>query len=264
MKKRNSNFKRRAPKQVTEKKFTLDIKDPIRLNKYIAYSGVCSRRKADELIKAGKIKVNGKVVNEPGVKVMPDDKVVFEGKTLQIQEELIYILMNKPKNTISTLSDEKGRRTVIDLVSGSVDQRVYPVGRLDRDTTGLLLITNDGDLAKKISHPSHKVSKIYQVTLDKPIEEDQINQLRKGLIKLEEGPILVDDISILPNTDNLQVGIEIHIGWNRVVRRTFEALGYTVTKLDRVYYAGLTKKDIPRGKWRRLTEREVIMLKHFT
>lgn len=235
----------------------------MRLNKYIAHSGVCSRRKAADLVKEGKIKVNGKVEDNPAYVVQDGDQVVYKGKTLQPEKNKVYLLLNKPKNTITTLSDEKGRRTVMDIIGKKVEERIFPVGRLDRMTTGLLLLTNDGDLAKKLSHPSHKVKKYYHVITDKPVSEKDIEAIRKGLT-LEDGFAPVDAVGYIKNKDQTEVGIEIHIGKNRIVRRIFEHLGYQVIKLDRTYYGGLTKKDLPRGRFRHLTEKEVIMLKHFT
>lgn len=231
----------------------------IRLNKYIANAGICSRREADALIKAGQIKVNGEVVKEMGFKVHRDDKVEFKGKRLS-PEKPVYVLLNKPKDTITTTDDPEGRPTVMDLVKKAGQERIYPVGRLDRNTTGLLLLTNDGDLAKKLSHPSHKVKKIYQVSLNKKLEEDDLQKIITGL-RLEDGLALVDKVAIL-SPDRKEVGMELHIGKNRIVRRIFESLGYDIVKLDRVMYAGLTKKDLPRGRWRHLTHQEVINLKY--
>ncbi len=241
---------------------TEENKNGQRLNKYIAHSGICSRRKADEFIKDGKVKVNGQVVREMGFRVMPEDKVYFKGKLLKITKNKVYLLMNKPKNTITTANDEKGRKTVLDLVKNKVKERIYPVGRLDRNTTGLLLLTNDGDLTRKLSHPSFNVKKIYHATLDKPILQKHINEIKNG-ITLEDGPIKVDAISLVKDTDGTEVGVEIHSGRNRIVRRIFEHFKYEVVKLDRVYFAGLTKKDLPRGRSRFLTDKEVILLKHF-
>jgi len=234
----------------------------MRLNKYIAHSGVCSRRKAGDLVKEGKVMVNGKLEINPAYIVQEGDKVTYNGKVLKPETKKLYILMNKPKNTVTTTSDEKGRKTVMDIVENKYKERIYPVGRLDRNTVGLLLLTNDGDLAKKLSHPSHKVVKKYHVVLDKPVIETHLESIRSGLI-LEDGKAVVDDIDWIFGSDKSEVGIEIHIGKNRIVRRIFEHLGYKVNKLDRVYYAGLTKKDLPRGWFRELKEKEVILLKHF-
>lgn len=235
----------------------------MRLNKYIAHSGVCSRRKAAELVKAGKVKLNGEIFKNPAYEVKKGDSVEYKGKVLKPEKKYVYILMNKPKNVVTTTSDEKARKTVMDILSNKVDQRVYPVGRLDRNTTGLLLLTNDGDLAKKLSHPSHNVKKRYHVVLDSPVSPEHIQQIKNG-IHLEDGKAIVDDIDWIFGSDGSEIGIEIHIGRNRIIRRIFEHLGYTVERLDRVYYAGLTKKDLPRGWFRHLKKKEIIMLKHFT
>jgi 23S rRNA pseudouridine2605 synthase len=230
-----------------------------RLNKYIAQSGVCSRREADALIKSGKIKVNSKVITEMGYQVKRDDTVHYEKKLLS-KEKLVYILINKPKDFITTTDDPQERKTVMQLVSKACEERIYPVGRLDRNTTGVLLLTNDGELSKKLTHPSHQVGKIYQVELNKPIEEAHFSQIQEG-VELEDGLIKVDDIAILDHS-NLGLGVEIHSGKNRIVKRIFESLGYEVSKLDRVMFAGLTKKDIPRGKWRFLKDKELVKLKY--
>ena len=234
--------------------------EPIRLNRFIAQAGVCSRREADKLIAEGQITVNGNRVTEMGFKVMPKDDVRFKGRRLR-PEKLEYVLLNKPKDFITTTDDPHERKTVMDLVKNASDQRIYPVGRLDRNTTGLLLFTNDGDLAEKLTHPSNEVSKIYSVELDKPISREDLGRLMDG-IELEEGVAKADDAALLAE-DPKQVGLEIHIGWNRVVRRLFEAMGYDVKRLDRVMFAGLDKRDLPRGKWRHLSSKEVIQLKHF-
>jgi 23S rRNA pseudouridine2605 synthase len=236
--------------------------EEMRLNKYVAHCGIASRRKADEFIQAGMVTVNDEIVKEPGRRVMPGDKVTFKGKPIKPEDKKVYVLLNKPKNFITTLKDEKNRRTVMDLVSHRIKERIYPVGRLDRNTTGLLLLTNDGELAQKLSHPSHQVKKVYQVVLDKPVSADHLQQIREGL-ELEDGKAIVDGVSHIEGGKPNEVGIDIHIGRNRIVRRIFEHLGYEVVRLDRMYYAGLTKKDLPRGRFRHLTEREVIMLKHF-
>lgn len=230
------------------------------LNKYVAHCGVASRREAAELIKYGKIKVNGKVVTEPGYKVQEGDKVNFGAKRITPQKNLVYVLLNKPKDYLTTTDDPQKRKTVMELVKGVEDVRLYPVGRLDRNTTGLLLLTNDGELAQKLSHPKYNIKKVYQVTLDKPLTKEHFEEIMKGL-KLEDGSVKVDAMSYLAAKNEL--GLEIHSGRNRIVRRIFEHLGYNVDKLDRVMYAGLTKKNIPRGKWRMLSEKEVILLKHF-
>ena len=230
----------------------------IRLNRYISNSGVCSRREADKLIEEGEIKVNDVVVTEMGYKVKPGDRVTHQGKLLK-REKLVYVLLNKPKDFITTTNDPEGRKTVMDLIKTSCEEQIFPVGRLDRATTGLLLFTNDGDLAKKLTHPSHEIKKIYQVTLDKPVSEEHFEAIRAG-ITLDDGMAPVDDLAVV-SPDGKSLGIEIHIGRNRIIRRIFEHLGYKVMKLDRVVYAGLTKKDLPRGKWRFLTDKELSKIK---
>jgi len=232
----------------------------IRLNKFIANSGVCSRREADQLITLGLITVNGVTISELGYKVNPGDEVRHEGKLLRA-EKPVYILMNKPKGFLTTTADPQERNTVMHLISNVVKERVYPVGRLDRNTTGLLLLTNDGDLAEKLMHPSYNVKKIYKVDLDRPLTKADAQQIIDG-VKLEEGRAIVDDLAIVSD-DRKTIGLEIHIGWNRVVRRIFEALEYQVVKLDRSGYAGLTKKEIGRGEWRFLKNEELVLLKHF-
>ncbi|ALJ01315.1 hypothetical protein DC20_08310 [Rufibacter tibetensis] len=234
--------------------------EDLRLNRYIANAGICSRREADELIAAGEIKVNGQVVTEMGYKVAPTDTVQYGRKTLS-REKTVYVLLNKPKDFLTTTDDPEGRKTVMDLVKNASKERLFPVGRLDRNTTGLLLFTNDGELAQKLTHPSNKISKIYQVELDKPITQEHVKQIQAGL-ELEDGKAEVDDVALLGESNKF-LGIEIHIGRNRIVRRIFEHLGYEVVTLDRVQYAGLTKKDLPRGNWRFLTEKEVVRLKYF-
>lgn len=255
-------FKKRPPR--TNKPPQIEaFPEEMRLNRFVAQSGVCSRRKAVDLVKEGKIKVNNEVVLEPGFVVKPGDKVVYNGKLLKPESNKIYILLNKPKNTITTVSDEKGRKTVMDIVGRTVKERVFPVGRLDRETTGLLLLTNDGDLAQTLSHPSYKVKKFYHVTLDRPLLQNDLDAIRKG-IELEDGEVRVEGVDYIEERPRNEIGIEIHVGKNRIVRRIFEHLGYNVERLDRTYYAGLTKKDLPRGFYRTLTEREIVMLKHFT
>ena len=234
--------------------------DVMRLNKYIAHAGICSRREADNLIAAGAIKVNGQVVTEMGYKVQPGDEVNYGGETLR-GETLRYILLNKPKGFITTLDDPFQRDTVMQLVANACKERIYPVGRLDRNTTGLLLFTNDGELSKKLTHPSTGVYKIYQVELDRPLTHDDMRKIREG-ITLDDGPIAADDIQYAgTGEDKRIVGIELHSGRNRIVRRIFESLDYKIHKLDRVVFACLTKKDLPRGRWRELTEKEVGYLK---
>lgn len=232
----------------------------IRLNKYIANSGICSRREADELITMGLVRVNGETITELGYKVHPDDEVRYEERVLK-PEKNVYILMNKPKGYITTTKDPQERNTVMDLIGKQVKERLYPIGRLDRNTTGLLLFTNDGDLAKRLSHPSYNVKKIYKVDLDKPLTKQDFTKIQDG-IRLEEGIAKVDDLAIL-SADKKSIGIEIHVGWNRIIRRIFEALTYEVVRLDRVVFAGLDKKELPRGKWRHLKPEEIIRLKHF-
>ena len=232
----------------------------IRLNKYLADSGICSRREADDLILAGAVTVNGEVVTELGTKVKTTDKVVYGGQTLN-REKLRYVLLNKPKGVITTSDDPYERHTVMDLVEGACQERIYPVGRLDRNTIGLLLLTNDGELAKTLTHPSHNVKKLYHVTLNKPLTESDFEKIQKGLM-LEDGPIEVDKIDYVTDDPTMrEVGVEIHSGRNHIVRRIFESLGYEVIKLDRVMLAGLTKQNLPRGHWRFLTSAEISMLK---
>lgn len=229
-----------------------------RLNKYLSNAGICSRREADELIKAGAVSVNGKVVTEMGFKVGPDDKINYGGETLK-RERKIYLLLNKPKDYITTMDDPQARRTVMELVKDACRERLYPVGRLDRNTTGLLLFTNDGELAAKLTHPKFGIKKVYHVTLNKNIKTDDFKKLIDG-IELEDGLIRPDDMSFI-NDSKKELGIEIHSGRNRIVRRMFEHLGYEVIKLDRTIFAGLTKKDLPRAKWRFLNPKEVSFLK---
>ena len=234
--------------------------EEIRLNKYIADAGICSRRNADVYISSGNVTVNGEVMTTLGYRVKPTDEVRFDGKLLS-SEKKEYILLNKPKGFITTTNDEKGRKTVMDLVANATNVRILPVGRLDRATTGLLLLTNDGELTKKLTHPTHGVRKIYHVILDRKLELKDLAAIRDGLT-LEDGFIEVDEISYIDQKPKNEVGVKIHSGRNRIVRRIFEHLGYQVDKLDRVLFAGLTKKDLPRGHWRRLTQQEVINLKN--
>lgn len=231
-----------------------------RLNKYIANSGMGSRREADEMIRKGLISVNGVTITEMGYKVKPGDEVRYEDKVLKA-EKLVYVLLNKPKGFITTTSDPKDRKTVMSLVASACKERLYPVGRLDRNTTGLLLLTNDGALAEKLTHPSYNTKKIYKVELDKPLSKNDFQKIQDG-VYLEEGRAIVDDLAYVDES-RTSVGIELHIGWNRIVRRIFESLGYEVVKLDRVVFAGLDKKDLPRGEWRFLKPEEVVRLKHF-
>ena len=247
------------PKRIEYEMPLPDPDEQIRLNKFMANAGVCSRREADELIQKGLVKVNGQVVTELGTKISHDDTVEYNDKVVTLEHKC-YILLNKPKDCVTTSDDPNGRLTVMDLVKGACDERIYPVGRLDRNTTGVLLLTNDGDLASKLTHPKYVKKKIYHVWTDKDISEDDMQQIADG-IELEDGPIHADAISYATDTDRNQAGIEIHSGRNRIVRRIFESLGYHVTKLDRVYFAGLTKKNLPRGRWRYLTQDEVNFLK---
>lgn len=246
-------YKGEAPKQVQPKL----QKGEIRLNKYIANAGICSRREADVLITTGVITVNGETITQLGYKVQPDDVVKYNGRTLN-NEKKVYILLNKPKGFITTSDDPQQRKTVLELINGACSERVYPVGRLDRNTTGLLLLTNDGDLTKKLTHPSYGAQKIYNVELDKPMTKADMDKLLNGL-DLEDGIQKVDDVNYLNNQpiDKKKVGVSIHSGKNRIIRRLFEALGYDVKKLDRVYFAGLTKKNLLRGQYRFLEDREI-------
>jgi 23S rRNA pseudouridine2605 synthase len=252
------------PYKAVESKPAVEFSDEVRLNKFISNAGICSRRKADELISEGLVQVNGEVIKEMGFKVKPDDVVIYEGKKV-INENKFYVLLNKPKDFITTTADERGRKTVMDLIrTATKGARVYPIGRLDRNTTGLLLLTNDGELAQHLSHPSTNVIKVYQVELDKPIKNEDLQTIRDG-VELEDGFAQVDEIDITtPQVDASFVGVAIHSGKNRIVRRIFEHLGYEIKALDRVSYAGLTKKDLPRGKWRYLTEKELVYLKYLT
>lgn len=234
-------------------------KEGVRLNKYLADAGICSRREADELIKSGVVEINGQIVIELGTRVLPGDKVKYDGGTLSTERK-VYILLNKPKDYVTTVDDPQERRTVMQLIGNACKERVYPVGRLDRNTTGVLLFTNDGDLAAKLTHPKYGKKKIYQVVCDKKVTHADVQKLSEG-VELEDGFIKADEISYIANEDKTHVGIEIHSGKNRIVRRMFAHLGYKVIKLDRVYFAGLTKKLLPRGKWRHLSEKEVSFLK---
>ncbi|MGN6396258.1 MAG: pseudouridine synthase [Mucilaginibacter sp.] len=250
-------------KTMRGRKKTAEPKDDglIRLNRYISNSGICSRRKADELITAGVVSVNGEVISELGYKVDPvKDQVRYNGELLK-REKMVYVLLNKPKDYITTTEDPQERRTVMHLVEKASRERIYPVGRLDRNTTGLLLMTNDGDLADKLSHPRNNIVKLYHVELNKSLTQGDLNKISFGL-ELEDGLIKPDSVSYVAGGSKREVGIQIHSGKNRIVRRIFEHLGYEVVKLDRAVYANLTKKDLPRGRWRYLDEKEVIQLKH--
>ncbi len=259
MREPRSSYRKPARKKPEKRVARLKDKKPgdgsVRLNKYIANSGVCSRREADVLISTGAIKVNGVIVTELGTKVMPGDVVVY-GKQRLKNEKKVYVLLNKPKDYITTTDDPQKRKTVLNLLRNAFQERLYPVGRLDRNTTGLLMLTNDGEMAKKLSHPSHRIKKLYHVCLNKKIAQTDLQKIAEG-ITIGNDKIIPDNIAMVSKDKNNELGIEIHSGQNRVVRRIFEQLGYKVTKLDRVIYAGLTKKDLPRGKWRKLTEKEV-------
>lgn len=263
MRKRTQNYdpnaKYSAKKRLEYKEEHFDPNAPIRLNKFLANAGVCSRRDADKYIEAGVVTVNGVVVSELGARVMRSDVVQFHGENVKIEKK-VYVLLNKPKGYVTTSEDPQNRKTVMDLVQGACSERIYPVGRLDRNTTGVLLLTNDGELASKLTHPKFLKKKIYHVHLDQNVSAADLRQIAEG-ITLEDGEIRADAIEYASPTDKKQVGIEIHSGKNRIVRRIFESLGYKVVKLDRVYFAGLTKKNVRRGDWRYLTEKEVVMLR---
>ncbi|WP_299108380.1 pseudouridine synthase [uncultured Tenacibaculum sp.] len=244
----------RKPKSSASKP-TQKKDDGVRLNKYIANSGICSRREADTYIEHGSVVVNGKLVTEMGYKVQPGDEVKFDG-TLISMEQKRYVLLNKPKNYITTMEDDRGRKTVMELISNATKERIYPVGRLDRNTTGLLLFTNDGELAKKLTHPKHNVRKLYHASLDKKLSLADLEKLRGDVI-IEGRKVFIDAVSYVEGERKTEVGIEIHSGRNRIVRKIFEHFGYTVVKLDRVIFAGLTKKNLPRGRWRELTNQEL-------
>ena len=254
----NPHAKYSMKKQIEYKEKHYDPDEPIRLNKYLANAGVCSRREADDFIQAGVVKVNGEIVTELGTKVKRTDIVLFHDQQVNIENK-VYVLLNKPKDYVTTSDDPQNRKTVMDLVKGACRERIYPVGRLDRNTTGVLLLTNDGELATKLTHPQYLKKKIYHVHLDKNVTAADIKQIADGIM-LEDGEIHADAIEYASETDRKQVGIEIHSGRNRIVRRIFEHLGYKVIRLDRVYFAGLTKKNVRRGDWRFLTEQEVSML----
>ena len=255
----NPNAKYSHKKQIEYKDLLTDPNEPIRLNKFLANAGICSRREADEFIAAGVVSVNGEVVTELGTKIKRTDEVKFHDEPVNIERK-VYVLLNKPKDCVTTSDDPQERKTVMHCVKDACKERIYPVGRLDRNTTGVLLLTNDGDLASKLTHPKFLKKKIYHVYCDKNVTKADLDQIAAG-ITLEDGEIHADAISYASETDKKQVGIEIHSGKNRIVRRIFESLGYKVTKLDRVYFAGLTKKGLRRGDWRYLTELEVNMLR---
>ena len=255
----NPNAKYSMKKQIEYKDILTDPNEPIRLNKFLANAGVCSRREADEFITAGVVSVNGVVVTELGTKIKRTDEVKFHDEPVSVERK-VYVLLNKPKDCVTTSDDPQERKTVMHCVKDACKERIYPVGRLDRNTTGVLLLTNDGDMASKLTHPKYLKKKIYHVYCDKNVTKADLDQIAAG-ITLDDGEIHADAISYASETDKKQVGIEIHSGKNRIVRRIFESLGYKVTKLDRVYFAGLTKKGLKRGDWRFLTEMEVNMLR---
>jgi len=267
-KKERAEFFEQKKKEAREKQITGPVierekvaLEQMPLNKYLAHGGVSSRREAADLIKDGNVKVNGNVITEPGYKMADGDEVTVNGKKIFITKNLVYILVNKPKDYITTTDDPQKRKTVLDLIKKATQERVYPVGRLDRNTSGVLLITNDGELAQKLTHPSNEVKKIYAVTLDKPLEKGDFDKILKG-VTLEDGPAYVDVLAYSDANDKTQIGVEIHSGRNRIVRRIFESQGYDVKNLDRVMFAGLTKKNVERGKFRFLTEKEVRNLKY--
>ena len=253
------NAKYSMKKRIEYKEINYDPNEPLRLNKFLANAGICSRREADEFIQAGVVTVNGEVVTELGTKILRTDEVKFHDQPVNIEKK-VYVLLNKPKDYVTTSDDPQQRKTVMDLVKNACPERIYPVGRLDRNTTGVLLLTNDGDLASKLTHPKFLKKKIYHVHLDKAVTAHDMQQIAEG-ITLDDGEIKADAIEYASDTDKKQVGIEIHSGKNRIVRRIFESLGYKVTKLDRVQFAGLTKKNVRRGDWRYLTEEEVDRLR---
>lgn len=255
----NPNAKYSKKKQMVYREAAIDPDAPVRLNKYLSNAGICSRREADEYIQAGLISVNGVVVSELGTKVLPGDDIRFSGERVN-PERKVYVLLNKPKDCVTTVDDPQERRTVLDCLKGVGKERIYPVGRLDRNTTGVLLLTNDGDLASRLTHPKYMKKKVYHVTCDKNVAMSDMDLLVQG-IELEDGPVYADEVSYVNDADRSQIGIEIHSGKNRIVRRMMEHLGYHVVKLDRVLFAGLTKKNLKRGDWRYLTEKEIATLR---
>lgn len=254
-----ANSKKSEAAVISNKKGSDAEKMP--LNKFLAHGGICGRREAAGLVKEGRVKVNGTVVTEPAYRVERSDVVLFDGRKVAPVQQLVYILLNKPKDYLTTTDDPEGRKTVLQLIRGASADRVYPVGRLDRNTSGVLLLTNDGDLTQQLSHPSYEVKKVYEVRLDKPLAKSDFDKILAG-IRLEDGAIKADALGYADTRDKSVIGIEIHSGRNRIVRRIFESLGYDVKGLDRVMYAGLTKKNVERGKWRLLTEKEVRLLKY--
>ena len=261
MNRRKNQYRKNRPSKPRKKEAANSAESELmRLNKYIAHAGICSRREADMYIASGNVSVNGKVITEMGYRVKPGDEVRFDDRLIK-PEKMRYLLLNKPKNYITTVEDDRGRRTVMDLIGNATKERLYPVGRLDRNTTGLLLFTNDGDMAKKLTHPKHQVEKLYQVTLDKKLSIKHLNEIISPDFKIEGRPVYVDSIAYVQGEPKSVVGIAIHSGRNRIVRKIFESFGYQVIKLDRVIFAGLTKKNLPRGHWRFLTEIEINRLK---
>lgn len=252
--------KGQAPAPAAHQRKETDERMP--LNKFIAHAGVAARREAADMVRKGLVKVNNEQVTEPGHKVSAKDVVSVNGKRIYLAKDLVYVLLNKPKDYITSTSDPQGRKTVLDLLRHASKERIYPVGRLDRNTSGVLLLTNDGELAQQLTHPSHEVKKVYHVTLNKPLEKKDFEKILQG-VTLDDGPAHVDVLAYADSKDKTQLGVEIHSGRNRIVRRIFESLGYDVKNLDRVVFAGLTKKNVDRGKWRFLTEKEVRDLKHF-
>ena len=255
----SKNVKKATNRKYSKAKEGSIPNDKVRINKFLAQGGTCSRREAEKYIIAGAVNINGKVVSDLSYRVAPSDLVKFNGQIIR-GEKKKYVLLNKPKDFITTTSDDRGRKTVMQLVENACEERIYPVGRLDRNTTGLLLFTNDGDLAKKLVHPKHGVRKIYHVTLDKKLAKHHLNAVAEGVV-LEDGPALVDSVSYIDGSSHDQVGIELHIGRNRIVRRIFESLGYQVVHLDRVVFGNLTKKDVKRGSWKHLDKKELELLR---
>jgi len=241
------------------RKSPVKSQEAVRLNRFIANCGICSRREADDLIRNGLISVNGKIVTEMGLKITSKDDIRYKNRRLSAEKK-VYILMNKPKGYVTTVEDPHADHTVLEIIGDECPERVYPVGRLDKSTTGVLLLTNDGDLTGKLTHPRYEKKKIYQVTLDKQVLKNDLFRLTEG-VELEDGLVAADAVAYADSEDKTQIGIELHSGKNRVIRRMFETLGYKVKKLDRVYFAGLTKKNLPRGKWRYLSDKEIVMLK---
>jgi 23S rRNA pseudouridine2605 synthase len=251
-----------APASANPRLPVREVKEQMPLNKYLAHAGVAARREAANMVKEGLVQVNGVVVTEPGHKVLPSDQVKFKGKPIKPTRDFVYILLNKPKDYITTMRDPQKRKTVMDIVRSATRERIFPVGRLDRNTTGVLLLTNDGDLAQTLSHPSNEIKKVYHVQLDRPLEKNHFEVLLKG-VELEDGFATVDVLAYADLKDKTQIGVEIHSGKNRIVRRLFEHFKYDVKGLDRVFFAGMTKKNVDRGKWRFLTEKEIRDLKYF-